>query len=76
MVAFARQPGPVEAPASLPELPAEEAAVFAAVTADEAAVDRIIERCGLPAYVVTATLMKLEMRRLVRAFPGFRYARR
>ena len=73
---FARQPGPVEAPASLPELPAEEAAVFAAVTADEAAVDRIIERCGLPAHVVTATLMKLEMRRLVRAFPGFRYARR
>lgn len=58
------------------ELPAEEATVFAAVTADESPVDRIIERCGLPAHVVTATLMKLEMRRLVRAFPGFRYARR
>jgi DNA processing protein len=54
----------------------EEAAVFAAVTADESPVDRIIERCGLPAHTVIANLMKLELRRLVRAFPGFRYARR
>ena len=65
-----------EATSSAPELPAEEAAVFAAVTDDESPVDRIIERSGLPAQVVTATLMKLELRRLVRAFPGFRYARR
>lgn len=60
----------------VPELPEEEAAVFAAVGDDESPVDRIIERSGLPAPVVTATLLKLEMRRLVRAFPGFRYARR
>ena len=73
---FARPATPADEPDSIPELPPEEAAVFAAVTSDEASVDRIIERCGLPAYVVTATLMKLEMRRLVRAFPGFRYARR
>ncbi len=73
---FARQATPAEPAADIPELPEEEAAVFAAVTADEAPVDRIIERSGLPAHVVTATLMKLEMRRLVRAFPGFRYARR
>jgi DNA processing protein len=64
------------APAALPELPEEEAAVFAAVTSEEVPVDWIIEKSGLPAHVVTATLMKLEMRRLVRAFPGFRYARR
>lgn len=64
------------APADAPELPEEEAAVFAAVSTDEQPVDRIIEKCGLPAHVVTANLMKLEMRRLVRAFPGFRYARR
>lgn len=74
---FARQaPCPPAAAAALPELPAEEAAVFAAVTDDESPVDRIIERCGLPAQVVSANLMKLELRRLVRAFPGFRYARR
>jgi DNA processing protein len=75
---FARtaDPSSVAPPADLPELPPEEAAVFAAVSSDEDPVDRIIERAGLPAQVVTATLMKLEMRRLVRAFPGFRYARR
>jgi DNA processing protein len=73
---FAQKPSPQQPTATLPELPEEEAAVFSAVTTDESAVDRIIERSGLPAHVVTATLMKLEMRRLVRAFPGFRYARR
>ncbi len=73
---FARQPSAAEPAAEIPELPEEEAAVFAAVTADESPVDRIIERSGLPAHVVTANLMKLEMRRLVRVFPGFRYARR
>ena len=73
---FAIAPGPAAAAQDAPELPEEEAAVFAAVTTDESPVDRIIERSGLPAHVVTATLMKLEMRRLVRAFPGFRYARR
>jgi DNA processing protein len=73
---FSRAAAIVESSAEIPELPAEEAAVFAAVTLDESTVDRIIERSGLPAHVVTANLMKLEMRRLVRAFPGFRYARR
>lgn len=73
---FARSAAVKEEATDLPELPEEEASVFAAVTADESPVDRIIERSGLPAHVVTATLMKLEMRRLVRAFPGFRYARR
>jgi DNA processing protein len=63
-------------PAPPPDLPEEEAKVFAAVTADDDPVDRIIEKTDLPAHVVTATLMKLEMRKLVRAFPGFRYARR
>ncbi|MES2997371.1 MAG: DNA-processing protein DprA [Verrucomicrobiota bacterium] len=61
--------------ADFPELPEEEAAVFSAVGSDETSVDAIIERAGLAAPIVTATLLKLEMRRLVRAFPGFRYAR-
>ena len=73
---FARKASVAEPAAEIPELPEEEAAVFAAVTGDESPVDRIIERCGLPAHVVSGTLMKLEMRRLVRVFPGFRYARR
>ena len=76
---FARRQSAVPSAAKdegMPELPEEEAAVFAAVGTDESAVDQIIERCKLPAHVVTANLMKLEMRRLVRALPGFRYARR
>ena len=73
---FARAASPAAPAAEFPELPEEEAAVFAAVTSDESLVDLIIERSGLPAHVVTANLMKLEMRRLIRAFPGFRYARR
>jgi len=75
---FAKKAGPTETlrEEEIPQLPEEEAAVFAAVTHDESPVDLIIERSGLPAHTVTATLMKLEMRRLVRAFPGFRYARR
>lgn len=73
---FARKAATREEQAELPELPEEEAAVFAVMSSDELPVDRIIERCGLPAHVVTATLMKLEMRRLVRALPGFRFAKR
>jgi DNA processing protein len=73
---FARKASAAEPAVEIPELPEEEAAVFAAVTSDESPVDRIIERCGLPAHIVSGTLMKLEMRRLVRVFPGFRYARR
>jgi DNA processing protein len=58
------------------KLPEEEAKVLAVVGRDEMTVDRIIDACGLPAPVVTATLMKLEMRRLVRCLPGFRYSLR
>lgn len=73
---FARKATATEKQLEIPELPEEEAAVFAVLSSDESPVDRIIERCGLPAHVVTATLMKLEMRRLVRALPGFRFAKR
>ena len=58
------------------DLPEDEAKVLAVLDSSELAIDPIIQRCGLPAHEVTAILMKLEMRRLVRAFPGFRFARR
>lgn len=73
---FARQAPVAEVAVDSSGLPDEEAAVFAVLDSNESTVDQIIERSGLPAHVVTATLMKLEMRRLVRAFPGFRFARR
>jgi DNA processing protein len=61
---------------SAPELPETEALVYALLDTDETPIDSLIERSGLPAQVVSATLMKLEMRRLIRALPGFRFQRR
>jgi DNA processing protein len=61
---------------SAPELPETEAQVYALLDTDETPIDSLIERSGLPSQVVSATLMKLEMRRLIRALPGFRFQRR
>lgn len=61
---------------TLPELPPDEGTVFSALGGNECGIDQLIETTGLPAPVVTATLMKLEIRKLVRALPGFRYTRR
>ena len=67
----------VEMAEDVPELPPEEASVFAAMPAgEELTVDRIITTSGLPSSAVTAALFKLELRRLVRALPGFRFIRR
>ncbi|MGA0844974.1 MAG: DNA-processing protein DprA [Luteolibacter sp.] len=74
------QTTPPQSPASVPladlNLAADESTLLALLDDGESPVDRMIERSGMPAHVVTATLMKLEMRRLVRVLPGFRYARR
>ncbi|MFD2256408.1 DNA-processing protein DprA [Luteolibacter algae] len=60
-----------------PELPAEEAAVMNAMPpGEEMAIDMLIGKTGLPSSSVTAALFKLELRRLVRALPGFRFIRR
>lgn len=59
-----------------PQLEGDEAKLFAVLTNEELSVDQLIGRSGLPASTVTATLLKLEMRRLVRAMPGFRFCRR
>ncbi|WP_367873833.1 DNA-processing protein DprA [Luteolibacter sp. Populi] len=67
---------PAAQAATLPELPAEEAKVFSALGEGESGVDRLVESTGLAAPVVATSLMKLEMRKLVRALPGFRYVKR
>ncbi len=60
-----------------PPLPAEEAAVLEVLSAEtECGVDMIIEKSGLASSVVTAALFKLELRRLVRPLPGFRFIKR
>jgi DNA processing protein len=42
---------------------------------DETPMDEIIRGCGLTTAAVSATLLGLEMKRLVRQLPGKRYAR-
>lgn len=73
---FSRKAAAEPVAVDLPPLPEEEAKVFAVIGHTDQPVDRIIDACGLPAPVVTATLMKLEMKRLVRCLPGFRYSLR
>lgn len=63
-------------PAPLPALAPEEEQVLAALGDSEAAVDQLVDRTDLPASTVSTTLLKLEMKKLVRALPGFRYTRR
>lgn len=53
----------------------EEEILYKAIGTDEAHVDEIIVQSGLTTATVSATLMRLEMKRLVRALPGRRYVR-
>ena len=53
----------------------EEDAVFTALGTEQSHVDQITVRCGLPPATVSATLMRLEMKRLVRPLPGLRYVK-
>ncbi len=75
---FSPHKGTPEKPAAgQPEIPPEEAAVLAVMQpGEEYAVDRLIRSSGLPSSAVTAALFKLELRRLVRPLPGFRFIRR
>jgi len=67
---------PVEAAEKrLVKLTDTEKAVFAAVSRDETPIDAIIEACDLPPSVVSATLLVLEMKRVVRQLPGKQYVR-
>jgi DNA processing protein len=59
-----------------PQLEEPEAGLYQLLDTNEMTMDELIERSGLAFPVVSATMMKLEMRRLVRALPGFRFQRR
>lgn len=58
-----------------PDLPPDEAAVYAALGTEESHINDVISRSGLSVPVVTTTLMKLEMKKLVRPLPGKIYTR-
>ena len=57
------------------ELSGDEGAVFQAIDTSETHVNEIMQKCGLATSVVNATLMKLEMKRLVKPLPGKFYVR-
>jgi len=58
-------------PRPLPEnLTGDEEKVYAAIELDETPIDAITQATGLPSGTVSSTLLRLEMRKLVRQLPG------
>ncbi len=57
------------------ELSGDELTVFTALGTEQPHIDEIIRATGLPPGQVSSTLMRLEMKRLVRMLPGQRYVR-
>ncbi|MBE2179684.1 MAG: DNA-protecting protein DprA [Chthoniobacterales bacterium] len=71
---FSRQPElPAAAPAA--DLTADQEKILEALGPDETGLDTIIATSGLPASVVSSTLLALEIRRLVKQLPGKRFVK-
>ncbi len=65
----------LEGPVLPVNLSPDEEAVFSALGTEQSHVDQITARCGLSSATVSSTLMRLEMKRLVRPLPGLRYVK-
>ncbi len=52
-----------------------EQAIYDAINIDETHVDEICRKSGLPMQIVSSTLLRLEMRRLVKQLPGSYYVK-
>lgn len=61
---------------AIPALTPDEETVLKMLSTDPVPVDAIIEGCGLEAHSVLSALMFLEVKGLIRQFPGRLYARR
>jgi len=60
----------------LPEnLTGDEEKIYAALEMDETPIDAITQRTGLPSGTVSSTLLRLEMKKLVRQLPGKMFVR-
>ena len=77
MVLFptAPQAPKVEVPGATMMLSEDEQKIFDVLGADQLQIDIIADRVGLPVHIVSSTLMRLEMKRLVRPMPGMQYVR-
>jgi DNA processing protein len=69
MSPVAPQFDPVTNPA-ISSLSSEEKQIYAAIEDEETAMEHVIERTGLPSATVSSTLMRLQIKRLVKQLPG------
>jgi DNA processing protein len=64
------KPLPEAASRQLPPLSEEERRIYDAIDASETPIDQIAAKCDLPSGVVSSTLLRLELKRLVKQLPG------
>jgi DNA processing protein len=62
-------------PAPAPALSHDETLLITALQVGELTVDELSQATRLPLGKISGTLLSLEMKRLIRALPGHRYAR-
>jgi DNA processing protein len=64
------KPSPEAAARPLPVLSEDERRVYDAIDSTETAIDDIAGKCHLPSGTVSSTLLRLELKRLVKQLPG------
>src|ERR1700726_595414 len=64
------KPSPEAAVRPLPPLSDEERRVYDAIDSAETPIDEIAAKCDLPSATVSSTLLRLELKRLVKQLPG------
>ncbi len=64
------KPSPEAAARLLPPLTKDESRVYAAIDSTETPIDQIAAKSDLPSAVVSSTLLRLELKRLVKQLPG------
>jgi DNA processing protein len=64
------KPSPEAAARPLPPLTDDERSVYDAINATETSIDDIATRAALPSATVSSTLLRLELKRLVKQLPG------
>ncbi len=64
------KPSPEAAARPLPALSVDERRVYDAIESTETAIDDIATKCQLPSATVSSTLLRLELKRLVKQLPG------
>ncbi|MDQ2824521.1 MAG: DNA-processing protein DprA [Verrucomicrobiota bacterium] len=64
------KPSPEAAVRPLPELSSDERRIYDAIDSSETPIDQIAAKCDLPSATVSSTLLRLELKHLVKQLPG------